>query len=718
MSPPSRMAPSSARSARSAATGDQRRCGRSAMPRSSPSRGRCSASCCTPTLRRARSSRSRALDRLRRTQLVEHFNERFGVFDPDSLALVEALSERLDLRTGDVLFEEGDPGDAAYLVATGRLRATRRGRNGQPEPVGEIGRSELVGEVSLVDGEPRSASVHAVRDTHLIRFSARPTNSCSTAIPRVGIEVAKMALARARRMGDRSQRPQRAALVRRPADQPVARRPRVRARADRGARRDQPGHQQPVGRRGPRATGHRADRSRRGRRGAPRLPPRGARARPRPRRVRPRRRLDGVEPAGAASRRPCRARRSGGRRSHDRRSRAASCGRRSRAVSVRRSASSCCTMPTPPSRAAPEDGSTPRALVAPPRPPGIARGSRPVGSSAVGRGGRPRPRRRRGPGLRPPRSVRRARRPRQPIDMIGGTSIGAIMAVGPAMGWDAATSRDRALEPSVTCSTPPCPTTSCSAGGRITKALRAMLGDIDIADLWLPYFCVSTNLTRASPRCHDRGASYAVRASIAIPGVLPPVPATATCSSTGAPRQRAGRGDAPAQPDRPGDRHRRRSRRRPCGRPTTTGCRCRASERRSIAAHGGGPPHLVSTMVRATLLSSVRRPAARASTTASPMSTSTSRSTAADCSTSRPVPRSRTRPLSPLDRCSSDGRGELSMSRGPRTERSRHPEGTAWKARWRRARRDAPHRPGPPAPCVALGVGDRRTSRSCSPCCS
>ena len=76
---------------------------------------------------------SRALERLRRTQLIAHFNERFGVFDPEALALVEALSDRLDLRAGDTLFEEGEAGDAAYLVATGRLRATRRGPDGHPE---------------------------------------------------------------------------------------------------------------------------------------------------------------------------------------------------------------------------------------------------------------------------------------------------------------------------------------------------------------------------------------------------------------------------------------------------------------------------------------------------------------------------------------------------------------------------------------------------------
>ena len=113
----------------------------------------------------------RALDRLRRTQLVAHFNQQFGVFDPEALAEVEARAEWVQLRAGATLFEEGEPGDAAYLVATGRLRVTQAGRDGRVEEIGDVGRGELVGEMSLVDGEPRTASVDAVRDTHLIRFS-------------------------------------------------------------------------------------------------------------------------------------------------------------------------------------------------------------------------------------------------------------------------------------------------------------------------------------------------------------------------------------------------------------------------------------------------------------------------------------------------------------------------------------------------------------------
>ena len=194
-----------------------------------------------------------------------------------------------------------------------------------------------------------------------------------------------------------------------------------------------------------------------------------------------------------------------------------------------------------------------------------------------------------------------------PIDMICGTSIGAVMAVGPGMGWDAATVRESCLRSFRRLFDPTFPTTSILRGGRITRGLRQMLGDADIADLWLPYFCVSTNLTRACLVVHDRGPLVdAVRASIAIPGVLPPVPHDGELLVDGGLLDNVPVGEA--------------RRRNPSGAVlaidvaplegpvashdyglSVSGLRAVLDRRR-----GKGPPHLVSTMVRATLLSSVR----------------------------------------------------------------------------------------------------------------
>lgn len=68
------------------------------------------------------------------------------------------------------------------------------------------------------------------------------------------------------------------------------------------------------------------------------------------------------------------------------------------------------------------------------------------------------------------------------------------------------------------------PYTALMASHKVTAVLQDVFGDGQIEDLWRPFFCISTNLSRAEPVIHDRGPLWrAVRASIALPGVFSPV---------------------------------------------------------------------------------------------------------------------------------------------------------------------------------------------------
>jgi CRISPR-associated DxTHG motif protein len=68
------------------------------------------------------------------------------------------------------------------------------------------------------------------------------------------------------------------------------------------------------------------------------------------------------------------------------------------------------------------------------------------------------------------------------------------------------------------------PFTSVMASEKVTAAIREVMGDRQIEDLWRPFFCVSTNLSIAEPVIHERGSLWrAVRASIALPGVFTPI---------------------------------------------------------------------------------------------------------------------------------------------------------------------------------------------------
>lgn len=123
-------------------------------------------------------------------------------------------------------------------------------------------------------------------------------------------------------------------------------------------------------------------------------------------------------------------------------------------------------------------------------------------------------------------AVRALRERGVPIDFVGGVSMGAIIAGGVAMGWDDAEMDRRICEAFV--NTSPVddiavPLLAMTHGMKVNERLAQHFGETQIADLWLPFFCLSSNLTTGAYQMHRRGTlRKALRASVSLPGVLPP----------------------------------------------------------------------------------------------------------------------------------------------------------------------------------------------------
>jgi NTE family protein len=114
-----------------------------------------------------------------------------------------------------------------------------------------------------------------------------------------------------------------------------------------------------------------------------------------------------------------------------------------------------------------------------------------------------------------------------PIDFVGGVSMGAIIAAGIAMGWDDP-ELDRRIRQAFVDTSPlddiAIPFIAMTRGDKVRERLTEHFGDRCISDLWLPFFCVSANLTTGAYQLHRTGlVREALRASISLPGVLPPV---------------------------------------------------------------------------------------------------------------------------------------------------------------------------------------------------
>jgi NTE family protein len=95
-----------------------------------------------------------------------------------------------------------------------------------------------------------------------------------------------------------------------------------------------------------------------------------------------------------------------------------------------------------------------------------------------------------------------------PIDFVGGASMGAVVAAGLAMGWDDGEMETRIRKAFV--ETSPLddiafPLVAMTQGLKVKARLNEHFDDIEIADLWLPFFCVSSNLTSGSYHLHRQG---------------------------------------------------------------------------------------------------------------------------------------------------------------------------------------------------------------------
>ena len=82
----------------------------------------------------------------------------------------DPTGERQEIKVGELLFEEGDFGEVAYLVVSGEVEIFRSSGN-QERVLATVGRGEIIGEMSLIDNRPRVASARALSDTQVSLIS-------------------------------------------------------------------------------------------------------------------------------------------------------------------------------------------------------------------------------------------------------------------------------------------------------------------------------------------------------------------------------------------------------------------------------------------------------------------------------------------------------------------------------------------------------------------
>lgn len=112
----------------------------------------------------------------------------FSKIEPSKLKLLAFTSERLTYAEGDVLFEQGDAGDAAYIIIGGKADVVVDTPGG-PLIVATLDEHEIVGEIAILCDVPRTATVKAKTEVTTLRITKDLFFSLVVEFPQIAVEI-------------------------------------------------------------------------------------------------------------------------------------------------------------------------------------------------------------------------------------------------------------------------------------------------------------------------------------------------------------------------------------------------------------------------------------------------------------------------------------------------------------------------------------------------
>ena len=122
----------------------------------------------------------------------------FRALPGEELAQIAEIAEEQPFAFGDQVFTEGEPGDALYLIVEGTVKVHQGGKQ-----LAQLGPRDVFGEMAVLDSEPRSATVTALKDSVLLKIARDDFRDILQERPEIGMGVIKVL---SRRLRDASRR--------------------------------------------------------------------------------------------------------------------------------------------------------------------------------------------------------------------------------------------------------------------------------------------------------------------------------------------------------------------------------------------------------------------------------------------------------------------------------------------------------------------------------
>lgn len=136
-----------------------------------------------------------------------------GIDDAEAIDAIARSLSLVELDAGQILFRMGERSEDIYFVLSGRLRAFVEREHQVPETIGDVARGETVGELALLTGKPRVATIMALRTTLLARMTRSVFEATIGRHPGMAVATMRIVVERFLRLERKRRAPQRLSSI-------------------------------------------------------------------------------------------------------------------------------------------------------------------------------------------------------------------------------------------------------------------------------------------------------------------------------------------------------------------------------------------------------------------------------------------------------------------------------------------------------------------------
>ncbi len=110
------------------------------------------------------------------------------------------------MKKGQIILKEGNRSDFAFIIVNGQVEVSRKRRDGNVEVIDILGQNDIFGEMGMIDGRPRSATVTALENSKVTMISREDLNIMTRKDPNAWFPIVKAMSARLRRSTTREKK--------------------------------------------------------------------------------------------------------------------------------------------------------------------------------------------------------------------------------------------------------------------------------------------------------------------------------------------------------------------------------------------------------------------------------------------------------------------------------------------------------------------------------